>query len=56
MTEPPRDAAQIQHGTDIEVDPENLGTDDPPATSDPEAFTDDSRLGGVGGDSPGGAG
>jgi len=56
MTEPQHDVPRVQEGTDVQVDPEDVETDDLPATSDPAAFTDDQALGGVGGGSPGGAG
>lgn len=56
MTEPQQGVPQVPDGTDVRADPENLEVEQPPATSDPAAFTDDQELGGVGGGSPGGAG
>ncbi|MDQ3502728.1 MAG: hypothetical protein M3486_03775 [Actinomycetota bacterium] len=56
MSEPQREVPQVQESSDVQVDPEDMETDDLPATSDPAAFTDDQALGGVGGGSPGGAG
>jgi hypothetical protein len=56
MTEPQHDVPQVLESADVQVDPEDVETDDLPATSDPAAFTDDQALGGVGGRSPGGAG
>ena len=55
MTQPD-DSPQVFHGTDIEVDPDDLKVDEEtkPATTDPEELTDDGRLGGAGG--AGGAG
>ena len=53
MTQP-EDSSQVFHGTDIEVDPDELDVDHKPATTDPEELTDDGRLGGAGG--AGGAG
>jgi len=58
MTQP-SDSPDLGAGTDISVDPadlDNTDTTDTPATSDPDAFTEDQELGGVGGSSPGGAG
>ena len=48
------DDAPVLDGTDITADPQDLETDDHPATSDPEQLTDEGRLGGAGG--AGGAG
>ena len=56
MTEPQQDVPRVQDGTDVRANPDQLDTDETPATSDPAAFTDDQELGGVGGGSPGGAG
>jgi len=56
MGEPQREVPQVQDGTDVQADPDDLEIDERPATSDPTAFTDDQELGGVGGGSPGGAG
>ncbi len=53
MTQPD-DSAPVLDGTDISADPDDLDTDERPATSDPEALTDEGRLGGAGG--AGGAG
>ena len=50
----PEDSPQVFQGTDIEVDPSELETEDEPATTDPDEMTDDGDLGGTGG--PGGAG
>lgn len=50
----PQDSPQVFDGTDIEVDPSDLETEDVPATTDPEELTDDGSSGGVGGQ--GGAG
>ena len=47
------DAAPVLEGTDVSADPDDLETDDRPATSDPEQLTDE-ELGGVAG--AGGAG
>ncbi|MCW2713392.1 MAG: hypothetical protein JWN88_439 [Frankiales bacterium] len=55
MTQPP-ERSPIGQGTDITVDPSELGTEDPPASSDPEQMNEDEALGGVGGGQPGGAG
>ena len=56
MTESAGDTRKIQDGTDVSAEPDELEVDDLPATSDPESFDDDHQLGGVGGESPGGAG
>lgn len=57
MTQP-EPAPQVFDGTDIEVevDPTELGTDDEPASSDPQEMTDDGSMGGTGGEDAGGAG
>jgi hypothetical protein len=50
---------EVADGTDIdaaELDVEDGADGDTPATSDPDAFVDDSTLGGTGGSSSGGAG
>jgi hypothetical protein len=61
MTEPAAPTPPPLDDTDVKVDPDDLERgdaepDDLPATSDPDSFTDDAALGGVGGASPGGAG
>ena len=48
------DSAPVLDGTDVSADPDDLETDDLPATSDPEQLTDGGELGGAGG--AGGAG
>ena len=53
MTQPDKHPPVLD-GTDISVDPDNLETDETPATSDPEQLTDGGELGGAGGQ--GGAG
>ncbi|MEX2291212.1 MAG: hypothetical protein WD794_12905 [Mycobacteriales bacterium] len=53
MTQPDS-TPQVSEGTDITADPDNLETEDRPASTDPEQLTDDGRLGGVAG--TGGAG
>ena len=55
MTQP-EPAPQVFDGTDIEVDPTALDTDDEPASSDPKEMTDDGSMGGTGGEDAGGAG
>jgi len=52
----PQDDSPLREGTDVQADPDNLEPDERPASSDPAEFTDDQALGGVGGESPGGAG
>lgn len=52
----PPAASPLREGTDVQADPDDLEPDERPATSDPAEFTDDQALGGVGGESPGGAG
>jgi len=47
------DTAPVLSGTDVTADPDDLDTDEVPATSDPEQLTD-ADLGGAGGQ--GGAG
>ena len=53
MTSPDQ-TPPVLEGTDISADPDDLDVQDKPATSDPEALTDEGRLGGAGGQ--GGAG
>jgi hypothetical protein len=53
MTQPD-DNPPVFDGTDISADPEDLETEERPATTDPEQMTDGGRLGGAGGQ--GGAG
>ncbi len=52
----PPPVSRLREGTDVQADPDDLEPDERPATSDPAEFTDDQALGGVGGESPGGAG
>lgn len=51
----------VGEGTDVpagdgDVDVSDGDQDEPPATSDPDAYVEDATLGGTGGRSPGGAG
>ena len=53
----PDQSTQVFDGVDVEVDP--LALEQPveePATSDPEQSTDDTAMGGTGGENAGGAG
>ncbi len=52
----PDDSPQVFEGTDISVDPEELGKEETPATSDPEEMSGGDDLGGTGGENAGGAG
>ena len=55
----PDDAPQVEEGTDITADPDDLDVpaDEKPATSTPEAFREDGdTMGGTGGLDAGGAG
>lgn len=57
MTTPEQDRAPIADGTDISVDPQDLDTDETPATGVAESYREDeSTLGGTGGLDAGGAG
>lgn len=49
-------ALKIGEGTDVAGADADGGSGDVPATSDPEQFTEDSTLGGTGGQNAGGAG
>ena len=57
MTQP-EDSPQVFDGTDIEVSPQDLETEETtPATSDPDQMRGgDDELGGTGGENAGGAG
>lgn len=58
MTQPD-DAPQVDEGTDITADPDDLDVpaEDKPATSTPEAYREDGdTMGGTGGLDAGGAG
>jgi hypothetical protein len=56
MSTPEQGRAPIADGTDISVSPEDLETEETPATSDAEAMGQDDALGGTGGADAGGAG
>ena len=57
MSTPEQGRAPIADGTDIQIDLEDIETDEAPATSDAEAFREDGdAAGGTGGKDAGGAG
>ena len=58
MSTPEQGRAPIADGTDISISPDELETEDKPATSDAEGFRQDSEdtMGGTGGTDAGGAG
>ena len=53
---PEQEAPHVADGTDVTADPQHLDDAPHPASSDPAEMTEDSDLGGVGGQDAGGAG